>query len=480
MRARICLPVGIPLDSTAKPTYGKVSPEGEILDSWEEINLAMGDGVYKDIYNIGNYKMVDYGSEGIVSMGITGFDKDDIFDPSFYPGPVTDLGHTGSTSGLCRPAYTDPTDECWLGTLLIIEKGIVQNLPELSKASIFGNVTTRKTVNDSPSTFPAVPVDPATTYTFFVVPYSKYGFLPSSVRSVTYTTDMEFNSFWLDPLSPPVFEPLPKAPITWIAQQCLKTPMTYSSNDDYRYGYQTSAIRVTADSTALRSIEDDVKPYITTVVKTYACGSQEYSNNRTEKLNADIWVPSFRELLYGIYQSDNNLEDSGCAYTEAFKNNKDLARIAYGSSANVEYWLRTRNTSTRTFWYIDASGGEMVTWNGTREQKYILPGFCTRYRSPESFDKYRVRYFDHNFNLLETKYVNDGEQVQYSGNTSSWNSGMNRFKGWETFFPYPYAGDYCNSQDPTYDGNPLITIHSDMDLYAHVCAQPHIGAPDVS
>ena len=64
--------------SDATGPYGKVTANGEILDSWEAINFAMGDGVYKDIYKIGDYKLVDFGSEGMIPMEIVAFDKDDM------------------------------------------------------------------------------------------------------------------------------------------------------------------------------------------------------------------------------------------------------------------------------------------------------------------------------------------------------------------------------------------------------------------
>ena len=61
---------------TAKP-YGKVSPNGEILDSWEEIGMATADGVYRDVYKIGNYKHIDLGSTyGEVDVEIVAFDAD--------------------------------------------------------------------------------------------------------------------------------------------------------------------------------------------------------------------------------------------------------------------------------------------------------------------------------------------------------------------------------------------------------------------
>ena len=69
--------------------YGKITPEGEILDTWEEIALAVDDGVYTDVYEVGNYKSLDLGSTyGTVRMEIVAFDADDLADGS-GKGPIT-------------------------------------------------------------------------------------------------------------------------------------------------------------------------------------------------------------------------------------------------------------------------------------------------------------------------------------------------------------------------------------------------------
>ena len=56
------------------------SETGEILDSWAEINEAMGNGTYSEIYSVGNWKNVNYGSTygEAVPMEIVAFDTDNM------------------------------------------------------------------------------------------------------------------------------------------------------------------------------------------------------------------------------------------------------------------------------------------------------------------------------------------------------------------------------------------------------------------
>lgn len=54
----------------------------EITDSWDEILASISDGTYVDKYNIGNYKPLDLGSEGVVNMQIVAFDADELADNS--------------------------------------------------------------------------------------------------------------------------------------------------------------------------------------------------------------------------------------------------------------------------------------------------------------------------------------------------------------------------------------------------------------
>lgn len=71
-----------------KEPDGDVTPEGEILDSWDTIIANIDNGTYSTKYSVGNYKPLDLGSEGIVNMQIVAMDADELADGSGY-APLT-------------------------------------------------------------------------------------------------------------------------------------------------------------------------------------------------------------------------------------------------------------------------------------------------------------------------------------------------------------------------------------------------------
>lgn len=60
--------------------YGEWVESDEITDSWDEIVAAVNDGSYADKYQVGYYKPLDLGSEGIVNMQIVGMNLDKTSD----------------------------------------------------------------------------------------------------------------------------------------------------------------------------------------------------------------------------------------------------------------------------------------------------------------------------------------------------------------------------------------------------------------
>lgn len=81
-------PANIQGNTRCYAQFGSPLEVKEIEDSWEQIMEAVNDGSYRDKYNIGNYKPLDLGSEGIVNMQIAGKDKDELADGSGM-APIT-------------------------------------------------------------------------------------------------------------------------------------------------------------------------------------------------------------------------------------------------------------------------------------------------------------------------------------------------------------------------------------------------------
>ena len=57
----------------------------EIPDSWEEIVAACQDGSYRTKYNPGNYKKLNLGAQGNITMQIVAINMDTCEDGSFAP-----------------------------------------------------------------------------------------------------------------------------------------------------------------------------------------------------------------------------------------------------------------------------------------------------------------------------------------------------------------------------------------------------------
>lgn len=57
----------------------------EITDSWDTIIANIDNGTYKTKYRVGNYKPLDFGTEGIIDMQIVDFDVDELESGEYAP-----------------------------------------------------------------------------------------------------------------------------------------------------------------------------------------------------------------------------------------------------------------------------------------------------------------------------------------------------------------------------------------------------------
>lgn len=88
-----------------------VDQDGQILDSWADIVAACNDGSYKTKYEIGNWKELDLGTEGIVKMKIVAMDADELADGSGNKAPITWISEQLlNTKHEMNPAYQSGTE----------------------------------------------------------------------------------------------------------------------------------------------------------------------------------------------------------------------------------------------------------------------------------------------------------------------------------------------------------------------------------
>lgn len=77
-------------DTVYTAVFGGVEVK-EITDSWDQIIASIDDGSYVAKYNLGNYKPLDLGTEGIINMQIVAMDADELADGS-GTAPITFVG----------------------------------------------------------------------------------------------------------------------------------------------------------------------------------------------------------------------------------------------------------------------------------------------------------------------------------------------------------------------------------------------------
>lgn len=84
-------PTNITGNTTCYAVFESPLEVAEISDSWADIIASINDGTYRTKYKVGNYKPLDLGSEGIINMQISGFNKETLADGS-GTAPISWIG----------------------------------------------------------------------------------------------------------------------------------------------------------------------------------------------------------------------------------------------------------------------------------------------------------------------------------------------------------------------------------------------------
>ena len=96
--------------TNCKAQFGSPLVVKEIPDSWEEIVAACQDGSYRTKYNPGNYKKLNLGAQGNVTMQIVAINMDTQRDGSFAPLTWMSMELLKSTH-IYNPPFQTTTDE---------------------------------------------------------------------------------------------------------------------------------------------------------------------------------------------------------------------------------------------------------------------------------------------------------------------------------------------------------------------------------
>lgn len=89
--------------------FGSPRVVKEITDSWEGIIAACADGTYKSKYSAGNYKTLDLGTMGTVTMEIVGINKDELADGT-GKAPLSFLTKEALSLGRLNPVLVTNCD----------------------------------------------------------------------------------------------------------------------------------------------------------------------------------------------------------------------------------------------------------------------------------------------------------------------------------------------------------------------------------
>lgn len=158
------------------------------------------------------------------------------------------------------------------------------------------------------------------------------------------------------------------ASITWLCKGYYGT-QKMNTSDDNTGGWASSAMRAWLTDDILPTIDSVVRDRIKTVKKTFYIDRSA----STETCNDAIWIPSYREVVYG---ASSGCETSGCVYTGFFADQTSRIKSRYWTdNMRGSWWLRTCSEQAY-FRRISDSGGANSIAAATNETGVVF-GFCT-------------------------------------------------------------------------------------------------------
>ncbi len=355
----------------------------EITDSWETIMSRVNAGTAADYYNVGNYKALDLGTEGIVNMQIVGTMTDELYSGSGYAQLSWLSMELLATSHRMNPdlvtIYSYPEVDSWTAsgntwtsqnrynvstakatwTITATEAGTLSILYKTSNSNASRNRITTLTVNGTAvatnytnttgatHTVEVAAGDTVTVYCEFdqLAVYNYYGTVTfSSTGAFTVSADVQ------------------KAPNRHVDGYQEGTGTIGG------YGYPCD-MKTYLDETVYPLIPTVVRNNIKAVKKytrIYNASGSSVNNVVSSEL---VWIPSYREIFGGT-----NDESQGPVYTVVYPDAASRIKMKAGATSASIWWLRSAFSSI-TFCYVGTSGSTNST-NATSSYGVAL-GFST-------------------------------------------------------------------------------------------------------
>lgn len=373
-------------DTTTYPQWKSV-----LTDSWADIFAAEEDGTYREKYSIGDVKLLDLGSEGVIPMRIVGFDCDELSDGSGNAKiswiAVSPL-NSKIRCGYRTIATTDVSIERFLqknsaalGDYYESTNQGVESSVSLSSFAITAEEDTEVTIwafvsSETEFDFLDVWLDDALLF---------YGMSGSSGDERQHTIHLAAGE------SATVLAQYSKDKRTDEGQDIARVRFISQGSITVAQGAPTeiktlansnSSIRGWPTYTMRTKLHEDILPLFPEVVRNHVCEVKKsstiaYSSSEDDAITNDsIWVPSARELNY--YGTNSAyIEKTGPCYNTAFPTQD--SRYARKNGAPAGY------TALRSYYRISTGYpaafigdlGALSAYNGYTSPLFINIGFCT-------------------------------------------------------------------------------------------------------
>ena len=163
-----------------------------------------------------------------------------------------------------------------------------------------------------------------------------------------------------------------KAPMTWVADELLKSEHNMNDTDTNKGDWAESGMRSWLRSEIFPLMPEEV-PNSIREVKKYSYSLEEGKAVRSDDT---IWIPSVREVFPADYEEwvEEYYEKEGVAYTEIFKDNESRIRSRADASGASWWWLRSADFFSFDL-FLDVSCGGIFYYDASREGG-VLIGFC--------------------------------------------------------------------------------------------------------
>ena len=165
-----------------------------------------------------------------------------------------------------------------------------------------------------------------------------------------------------------------KAPMTWVADELLKSEHNMNSVDTNEGGWEASEMRAWLRGTVLPLMPEEVRDNIREVTKY----SYSYEEQKGVTSKDTIWIPSVREVFPAGYDdwTDDSREKEGVSYTSVFTDDETRKRSRDGESGASWWWLRSVYADSHftnfNYVYTDGSIDELsALYEGG-----VVVGFC--------------------------------------------------------------------------------------------------------